>query len=92
MTATYQRAIGADPDTGEIRDASAEEAAEAAAIAYFNLEWDRLQRSFNLGGKEALDLAQKTVNATLGAVVKQHHDLLAEDFKPEGRQTRIEGM
>lgn len=89
MTATYQRAVGADPDTGEIRDARIEEAAETAAIAYFDAEWDRLQRSFNLSGKEALDLAQKTVNATLGAVVRAHHDILAEDFKPEGRQTRL---
>ena len=82
--------IYADAETGQVVDSEAAHRCADAAVAFFDEEWRRVKATFDITEKEALGLAQKNVNAAVAAIVKSHHDFLAEDFKP--KQTRMIGL
>lgn len=86
-------AIFADPTTGEIDHRFASDAAHEcadAAVAFFDAEWERVKATFDITEKEALGLTLKNVNAAVNAMIRSHHDILAEEFGP--RQTKLGGM
>lgn len=75
--------VFADPTTGELVESEAAHECADAAVRFFDAEWVRVKAMFDITEKEALGLAMKNVNAAVNAIIKSHHDFLAEEFKPK---------